>query len=146
MIAHGNKLRSAILSAAVAALLTLAPVSAAHAGKSHQRHNRGHAKHHRVVQHGPAHHAHVGHHPKRIHFRGRFAVPARIGHAHVEHYRPYYQGRAYYAPHRHHHTVYDFPVRIRSGYVVRPHYYCGGDLYGGHVAYRGPRVSFGIRF
>jgi hypothetical protein len=33
------------------------------------------------------------------------------------------------------------------GYVVRPHYYCEGELYrGNHVAYSDGRLSVAIRF
>jgi len=51
-------------------------------------------------------------------------VPARIETYHAHDYRPYTVGHVYFAPHRHAHVVYAFPVRGR--YV--PHVYCGGAL------------------
>lgn len=53
-----------------------------------------------------------------------FHVPARIHAHHVHDYRSYSVGHVYFAPHRHAHVVYAFPVRGR--YV--PHVYCGGEL------------------
>jgi hypothetical protein len=72
-----------------------------------------------------------------------------------------YRPRPYVAPWRHHYlpyrspfvvpvriaSVYEFPVHSSAGYVVRPHYYCEGELYrGNHVAYSDGRLSVAIRF
>lgn len=42
---------------------------------------------------------------------------------------PYWTGSAYYAPHRHRHELYGFPVVTPAGVVVRPYSYCGGHLF-----------------
>jgi hypothetical protein len=142
------------MAIAVAALLC----TPAMAGGRHHRHGKGrHHKEHRVrVQHHRPHRAHPGRvraqHGRhgayygRARVRGAFVIPGHIGHGHAHVYRPYYHGRTFFAPHRHYHAVYYFPVYTPSGYVLRPHSYCGGSLHRTHVAYRGPRISIGVSF
>jgi hypothetical protein len=82
--------------------------------------------------------------------RERFVVPHRIARPHV--YDRYFSGRVYFAPHRHAHVVYAFPVYTPYGVEYEPHYYCGPELYVEHPGYaydsdyrsRRPRVSIGV--
>ncbi len=80
------------------------------------------------------------------HRHNRFVVPQRIGRKHFANYRPYYERNVYFRPHRHQHSLFLFPVFNGYRYVMRPHYYCEGELYGGHVAYNGRRGGFRIDF
>jgi hypothetical protein len=43
-------------------------------------------------------------------------------------YADYYEGREYWDPHRHHHSVYSFPVVVEGEVVYRPYHYCGDEL------------------
>ena len=143
-----SKNRGGILMAgttlAIAALLLATPVEAGrehgrnkprddrHVGNPHrpqgQRHNV-----HSVLQ--PQRHRpwrprhHIVEVPRRDHQHSqhyRIEVPTRIhSHHHVSTYRSYYNGRAWFRPHRHYHTVYHFPVRTVDGWFSQPHYYCG---------------------
>lgn len=67
----------------------------------------------------------------------------------VRAYAPYRAATVWYAPHRHRHVVYRFPVATRYGVVYEPYAYCDGHRYGvvtGPVVYdRRPHgyVSFG---
>jgi hypothetical protein len=61
-------------------------------------------------------------------------VPRTIHRAHVNSFRSFSRGTSYYAPHRHHHAVYHFPVYAGSRVVYRPYYYCNDALFiGGGV-------------
>jgi hypothetical protein len=44
-------------------------------------------------------------------------------------FQPYYSGRAYYAPHGHHHARYRLPVWYGGAVVYRPYAYCGERLF-----------------
>ena len=118
-----------------ALLLSAAP---AEAGNRHRHRGQRHG-HHACVQGSHGHGA-------------RFDVPVRIYAGGYPRYREYYRGAAYYRPHRHEHAVYYFPVRVATGVIYQPHYYCGAELYAGHdrahgyVSYAGPRVQVGVRF
>lgn len=82
--------------------------------------------------------------------RERFVVPHRIVHADA--YDSYFSGRVYFAPHRHVHLVYAFPVYTPYGVEYDPYYYCGDELYVDRPGYtydsdyrsRRPRVSIGV--
>ncbi|MBI4161718.1 MAG: hypothetical protein HY509_04645, partial [Acidobacteria bacterium] len=79
---------------------------------------------HRHHRHGPR----VA--PRHYGHPGRFVVPPRIHSHRLQYYRPYYHGRVYFAPHRHHHFAYQFPYYGPYGFVeFRPYYYCGDDLF-----------------
>jgi hypothetical protein len=94
--------------------------------------------------------AYRDHRPYRSVVRERFVVPHRL--RHVDTYDRYYSGRVYFAPHRHVHLVYAFPVYTPYGVEYDPYYYCGDDLYVEHPGYsydshyrsRRPRVSIGV--
>lgn len=73
-----------------------------------------------------------------------FVVPNRIVFREVGHYRPYFDGRAYYRPHRHHHVIYSFPVYTPYGIVHRHFSYCPGPR--GYVAFQGPQFGFQVGF
>ncbi|NIS30269.1 MAG: hypothetical protein GWO04_10055 [Actinobacteria bacterium] len=76
-----------------------------------------------------------------------FFVPTSIGRHDRRHFRRYHQGRVYHGGHHHHHDVYLFPVATPEGRIWQRHDYCDGHhLSGGQIAYRGERVSFGVRF
>jgi hypothetical protein len=139
-----QRLTFALLGAAVLSALVLTP--SAEAGHKHKRKWHKKAKVHHV------HHATycaapgcVVIHPRPA--RRFVAVPARIHRRQVAAYRPYYGGEVFFAPHRHYHAVYYFPVQTRRGIVYRPEFYCGGGRYtGNHVAYHGEHVSFRVSF
>ncbi len=81
--------------------------------------------------------------------RGRrsFTIPGRIGHKQRREYRRFYRGSFYFAPHRHRHSVYGFPVYSGFGVSYRPYTYCGERPFvGGFVGFHGPRFGFQIRF
>ncbi len=100
---------------------------------------RGHARYGYYDE--PRYHKH-----RNRHRHNRFVVPQRIGRKHFANYRPYYQRSVYFRPHRHRHDQYRFPVYNGYRYVMRSHYYCEGQLYGGHVAYNGRHGGFRIDF
>lgn len=126
------------VTTALAALLVATP---AEAHKRHHRHGHRHIGHH---DHR-SHHVLVPRYHRRVDLE--FRVPARIHRREIDLYRPYFRSRTYYAPHRHDHLVYDFPVRTRRGYVYSPHRYCDGRLFtGGRIEFHGRRVHFGIDF
>ena len=126
-------------------LLFAAPVAAHPRHKAHERHPRHkvhkydkHYKHYKHQRSAPVYRRHGPRH---------FVVPTAIRHVQLDRYQPFYQGRVYHRPHRHYHSVYDFPVYRDHRYAYRPHVYCGGELYyDGYVSYRGPRVSLRVRF
>lgn len=76
----------------------------------------------------------------------QFVVPRVITEHYVDDYAPYYGGSAYFAPHRHVHEIYVFPVAVDGVWHHRPHAYCGGRLYDRHVSFSGRRLSFDVRF
>ncbi len=71
--------------------------------------------------------------PKRIHYRERRAL------------RPYYAGRVFYRPHRHHHVAYHFPVFVNGIVNYRPYYYCEDHLFLA-AAVPVPRLAISVEF
>lgn len=140
-----------LASTGLALLLIAGPI------RADEPHGRSHGHKHRG-QH--CSHTHRGHHraPSHAHDYPRYGgrhdlappvvfVPTHIAHRDALRYQRYHHGTVWYAPHRHAHGVYYFPVRAEYGVVARPHYYCAGELFpDSHVAYRGNQVSFSIRF
>ena len=63
-------------------------------------------------------------------------------------YDDYFHGSVYFAPHRHRHSVYQFPVRVDGYWTYRPSYYCEGELFHGHgsIGYDGRRFSIRLGF
>ena len=61
-------------------------------------------------------------------------------------YDRYYRGSTYYAPHRHSHRIYLFPVIVDGYYTeYQPYAYCGEAYYPDH--YRGgSRGHLGLHF
>ena len=57
-------------------------------------------------------------------------VPDHIQRQHERHLEVFFGGRSYYAPHRHRHVVYSFPVWIGGVVEYRPYTYCDGRLFG----------------
>lgn len=148
-----TRTRTVLLSIAAVATLALLLPTGAEAGQRHgkSRHHHKHKRHHvqRVYRPAPVkvHVHHPRHHGRYV---GRaFHVPRRIVRRQFEAYNPYFHGKIYFAPHRHRHDVYYFPVRTRFGWEYRPHYYCRGELFldtRGHVSYHGRNVSVHLDF
>jgi hypothetical protein len=77
--------------------------------------------------------------------RHRFVAPRHLYRQHYRDYDRYYRGSVFYAPHRHSHRVYLFPVIIDGYAEYRPYAYCGDAYYPDHYGYYdGPR--FGLHF
>ena len=130
------------------------------AGHGHGRKSHHHKKHHK--QHHKRYDSHARHHVRHdfpVYYRDarvrphrvfaprahlRFDIPARIHRGDFDRYRPYFQGSLYFAPHRHSHVLYSFPVYGEFGMRYEDRYYCEGALY--REPRHRPRVSFGISF
>jgi hypothetical protein len=159
----------ALATLVVAAALSATPALAdgKGRGKGHGRHKD--KEHHRVVRehrdHRDYRHRDYDRDYDRRHYyddhdrhrtvyrtvvRERFVVPHRLVRRHV--YDPYFSGSVYFAPHRHAHLVYAFPVYTPYGVEYEPSYYCGDHLYVDHPGYgydpyyerRRPRVQIGV--
>ena len=102
-----SKFRATMLAASVVAVGLVGYAPPAEAG--HKHHNRGHAVH--------KHHGH----------RRDVSVP-RVIRGRAE-YGRFYAGRAFYAPHRHYHPTYRFPVLVNGVVVYRPYSYCGEHIF-----------------
>jgi hypothetical protein len=61
-------------------------------------------------------------------------IPAEIHRSHVRNLEVFLGGNAYYAPHRHHHATYNFPVSVDGGVVYRSYSYCNNRLYGSYAS------------
>ncbi len=86
----------------------------------------------------PSHHGHG-------HGHSGFVVPKAIHPHHAKLYKPYFHSNVYYAPHRHHHAIYYFPVYSYGVPVYQPYAYCGSEVYAsGYLAFGSPR--FGLYF
>ncbi|HKQ59967.1 MAG TPA: hypothetical protein VJS92_01705 [Candidatus Polarisedimenticolaceae bacterium] len=96
------------------ALSAATPVQAQYRDGYRDRHDRRHG------------HGYAPRH--RHHERRDFVVPRHLGHRRHE-YRRYYQGSVYFAPHRHYHTLYTFPIYGPSGYDYQRYDYCNDELY-----------------
>lgn len=107
-----------------------------------QRHHRHHKHHKRVDRH---HRDDYRRFERRVR-HDRFDIPRRIHHHRRHKYRPYFEGTVYFAPHRHRHAVYQFPVRVGRGWSYREHFYCGDELFldFGRFEYHGRRFSVRI--
>lgn len=138
--------RTTVLVGGLALALFLWPVAAS-AGHGHGRsgkhgnyHGRGHAV---VVQRYERHHER--HHQRGYASHRRFVVPRSIHTYRVRSYRPYYYGRVYYAPHRHYHTLYSFPVYGYGEPIYYPYAYCGDSLFArGVFTAGGPHFSINL--
>ena len=116
-----------------------------------QRHHRHHEQHRRFDHHDRhlERQDRLYRHDRRHerHYRyDRFDIPRRI-HDHRRHeFRSYFEGTVYFAPHRHRHPVYRFPVRVGRGWAYREHFYCGDELFldFGRFEYHGRRFSISI--
>ncbi len=133
------------------AALSLTLLTPAMAGGT-RRHSGHHGKHHVSFS---RHHAQYGNHfYDRHRLRGHgpvrghrtFVVPGYLTRTALATYRDYHHGRIYYGPHRHHHTVYNFPVYTNAGWVSRPHYYCNGSLYRGHESRHDRHFRLSVHF
>jgi hypothetical protein len=72
-------------------------------------------------------------------------LPRAIHRAHVDAFRSFYRGQAYYGPHHHYHAVYRYPVYGAAGHVYyRPYSYCNDALFiAGGVPV--PRIVVSVR-
>lgn len=59
-------------------------------------------------------------------------IPAEIHRNHVQNLEVFLGGHVYYAPHRHNHATYNFPVSIDGRVDYRPYSYCNNRLYGSY--------------
>jgi hypothetical protein len=105
------------------------------AGGGHYKHGNGHG------------HGHGNGHYRAYPAHSYVVVPQRIYVEDRTYFRPYYTGRAYYAPHHHYHAAYSFPVYVNGGVVVRPYNYCGDAVFfPAPVVAPMPRLAFGVTF
>ena len=110
----------------------------------HQRHH-AHHKHHRQFDR----YDHRAFRHERSFRYDRFDIPHRIHGNRRNVVREYHEGSVYFAPHRHRHAVYVFPVRIGHSWGFREHFYCDGDLFFDHhgrVDFHGRRFSISLGF
>jgi hypothetical protein len=135
MRTSSTRIRGAILRAGVVLFAaTLALAGSVSSTEAHPKHFRGG---HRIVVSHPV--------P-----RTTFVIPHRIPvhRAHV--FDPFFHGRVFFAPHRHFHVVYHFPVVTGFGIVYEPFTYCDGVLFappfGGFLSYSSPRVGVFVGF
>jgi hypothetical protein len=84
------------------------------------------------------------HHPRH---RG-FDVPRHIHHERYREYRPYFDRHVWFAPHRHRHATYYFPVVVDGYRSYRRYDYCDGALFQprGSVGYDGGHWGIRIDF
>jgi hypothetical protein len=118
------------------ATLLAGPVLAGHGYGRGRGHGYGHGRGHSHGHHGQV--VHRGH--------SGFVVPHHVYHGDAWRYRQYYHSSVYYAPHRHAHAQYYFPVYSSTGYAYEPYSYCGSERFDGYVGYDGPRVSLHLAF
>jgi hypothetical protein len=80
---------------------------------------------------------------------GRFVAPHYLYRRDYPAYDHYFRGSAYYAPHRHSHRIYLFPVIVGGYTQYRPYAYCGDGYFPGHYGYDrydGAHGHFGLHF
>lgn len=156
---HGMLTRGLITLAALglAGLAFAAPVEAkskqhrrgdsrARVEQRHDRHDRF-ERHDRRGRHEVRRHQEFRRGRHDHHERRRFVVPRAIHRHERRQFLRYGYGESWFAPHRHSHAVYYFPVQRRHGWIYEPHFYCGDRLFvGNHVHFAGPRVRFSIDF
>lgn len=58
-------------------------------------------------------------------------IPDRIERHHRAHLQVFLGGSSYYAPHRHHHVTYHFPIVVGGVVSYRPYVYCDDRLFHG---------------
>ena len=122
--------RFALIPAALFGVGLLVAAASPAIAKDHGKHGKngkGSQSHGRQV-----HHAHS-------------RVPRVIAVGHRGSYRPYFTGRSYYAPHRHYHAAYRFPVYLNGAVVHRSYPYCGDHLFVSGVATL-PQLAIGFSF
>jgi hypothetical protein len=92
-------------------------------------------------------HGHAyGHYQKtRGYASSGWVVPRRIYVHNRSTYQPYFYGRVYYGPHRHHHSTYQFPVWVNGYVAYRPYSYCGDQIFISASAPL-PRLAFNVTF
>ena len=134
-----------IVGSAALSLTFLAPALAG-SGQSCSRdpHRQARQHHGRHAGHGTHFDEYQNYGPGWAH--GRFVTPAHLSRQNYATYRPYLRGSLFYRAHRHHHTVYDFPVYTTHGYAYRPHYYCNGNLYREPTRHRHSHFQLSLRF
>ena len=81
----------------------------------------------------------------RVYSAPNWVVPRHIYVENYNTYQPYFRGRAYYGPHRHYHSTYQFPVYVNGLAVYRPYAYCGDQIFIGASAPL-PRLAFNVSF
>jgi hypothetical protein len=87
-----------------------------------------------------------GHYKKaRVYSAPSWVVPRHIYVENYNTYQPYFRGRAYYGPHRHYHSTYQFPVYVNGFVVYRPYAYCGDQIFISASAPL-PRLAFNVSF
>ena len=136
-----------------AAFAMVAAPAPAEAGDRHHHHK------YKVYSHG---YRHVyGHTRPAVHYVAppvRYVTaPVRLDHVSADIYRPYYWKRTWYAPHRHAHAIYRFPVATADGPVYTPYGYCGNRIFvaprpvvapvphhSARIAIRTPHFSFSV--
>lgn len=112
--------------------------------KKHKKHKKHKGHDHGYYDHGYYDRGYYErgsyYHPKR------FVVPHHLYRHDYGSYDRYYRGSAYYAPHRHSHRIYMFPVIVDGYYTdYQPYAYCGEAYYPDH--YRGgSRGHLGLQF
>lgn len=84
-------------------------------------------------------------HEKRLRAYHHRDVPTILRYSERRALRPYYAGRVFYGPHRHHHVVYHFPVFVGGVVRYRPYTYCGDRLFLA-VAAPVPRLAISVEF
>jgi len=110
--------------------------------RDHDRHRHG--RHH-VDRHRDRYRDHRRFERPQHRRYQRFDVPRDIQRDHYREYRPYLDRQVWFAPHRHRHSSYHFPVVIDGYRTSRRYDYCEGELFRpyGSVGYEGR--NFGIR-
>ncbi|MCI0408382.1 MAG: hypothetical protein L0191_07445 [Acidobacteria bacterium] len=87
-----------------------------------------------------------GHYKRsRVYAAPNWVVPRHIYVENRSLYQPYLLGRAYYGPHRHYHSTYQFPVYVNGFVAYRPYAYCGDQVFISASAPL-PRLAFNVTF
>lgn len=83
-------------------------------------------RHHRPYYNGPRHDGRYDYREHSYGYRGHryFAIPRVLVDADLHLYNSYHHSRVYYAPHKHYHVIYRFPVYVDYGVEYRPYAYC----------------------
>lgn len=151
------------------AIITVGLLAVAPAAASDRRHHKPHHRsNHHQVDHHRVNHQRVDlhrfdHHRRDHRFSNnshhrvrygidyqrydRFELPRIIVRADAHRYDRFLDNDFYYRPHRHRHSVYNFPVRSDGHWVQRPYEYCDGSLFvSGRVTIERPRFSLSFGF